>query len=486
MHKVLRRTLCLAAAASLLATVAPARAAAQIPPPQPDDGTRTNVYAFGGAPFLGGNDQTLQRPVVGMARTPSAIGYWLAASDGGVFAFGDAGFFGSTGGIALHRPIVGVAATPSGRGYWLVASDGGVFAFGDAGFFGSTGGIPLNRPIVGVAATPSGRGYWLVASDGGVFAFGDAGFFGSTGGLALNRPVVGLAAAPGGAGYWIVGSDGGIFAFGAAPFHGSTGALRLARPIVSITATSTGAGYWLAASDGGVFAFGNAPFHGSIPGARYASTEVVALAAAAADAGYWMASAQPAASARFAFAARGIDAALATRMQHSWRPGCPVALDALRYLSVRHWGFDGRPHMGELAVHADAVGAIESVMAALWSARFPIERMELVDNFGANDDASMAANNTSAFNCRFVAGTSRWSEHAYGRAIDINTVQNPFVAGTRVSPANAAQYANRALNAPGMIHAGGAVVHAFAAVGWGWGGNFGTARDYQHFSASGR
>ena len=150
-------------------------------------------------------------------------GYWLVASDGGTFAFGDATFYGSTGGQHLNRPIVGMAATPDGGGYWLVASDGGTFAFGDATFYGSTGGQHLNRPIVGMAATPDGGGYWLVASDGGTFAFGDATFYGSTGGQHLNRPIVGMAATPDGGGYWLVASDGGTFAFGDATFYGSTG-----------------------------------------------------------------------------------------------------------------------------------------------------------------------------------------------------------------------------------------------------------------------
>ena len=125
---------------------------------------------------------------------PVRTGYWLEASDGGIFAFGDARFFGSTGAIRLNRPIVASVATPSGNGYWLVASDGGIFAFGDAVFRGSTGAIALNKPIVGMAATPSGNGYWLVASDGGIFAFGDAVFRGSTGAIALNKPIVGMAA----------------------------------------------------------------------------------------------------------------------------------------------------------------------------------------------------------------------------------------------------------------------------------------------------
>ena len=124
--------------------------------------------------------------------TSDGEGYWLVASDGGIFTFGDASFFGSTGALHLNRPIVGMAATPDGRGYWLVASDGGIFTFGDASFFGSTGALPLNRPIVGMAATPDGRGYWLVASDGGIFNFGDARFHGSTGTLHLSQPVVGM------------------------------------------------------------------------------------------------------------------------------------------------------------------------------------------------------------------------------------------------------------------------------------------------------
>ncbi|HET9051953.1 MAG TPA: SBBP repeat-containing protein, partial [Candidatus Dormibacteraeota bacterium] len=106
--------------------------------------------------------------------TPPGVGYWLVASDGGIFPFGDAGGFGSTGAIKLNKPIVGMAATPDGRGYWLVASDGGIFPFGDATGYGSTGAIKLNKPIVGMAATPDGGGYWLVASDGGIFPFGDA------------------------------------------------------------------------------------------------------------------------------------------------------------------------------------------------------------------------------------------------------------------------------------------------------------------------
>jgi hypothetical protein len=164
----------------------------------------------------------LNKPIVGIAANPvDQGGYWLVASDGGVFSFGDSLFHGSAGGLVLNKPVVGMAPTPDGLGYWLVASDGGIFSYGDALFYGSMGGKPLNKPIVGMAATPDGKGYWLVASDGGIFAFGDAQFYGSMGGKPLNRPVVGIATTPSGTGYWLVASDGGIFSFGIAPFYGS-------------------------------------------------------------------------------------------------------------------------------------------------------------------------------------------------------------------------------------------------------------------------
>jgi hypothetical protein len=221
------------------------------------------VFAFGDATFEGSTgDRTLNQPIVATAATPSGAGYWLFASDGGVFAFGDAEFYGSTGDLKLNAPIVGAAATPTGGGYWLFASDGGVFAFGDAPFVGSMGAVVLNRPVVGGASTPDGAGYWLFASDGGVFALGDARFAGSAGASPLNRPVVAGATSRAGNGYWLFASDGGVFAFGDAPFEGSMGGAKLNRAVVS-GARSKGDGYYLVASDGGVFAFGDADFHGS-------------------------------------------------------------------------------------------------------------------------------------------------------------------------------------------------------------------------------
>ena len=220
------------------------------------------VAAHVGAPA---GEPTSAHPVVAMVSDVNTGGYWVVASDGGVFSF-NAPFYGSAGALPLARPVVGGAATPDGGGYWLVASDGGVFAFGDASFFGSEGGRHLNQPIVGMAGTPDGGGYWLVASDGGVFAFGDAPFLGSTGSIRLNRPVVGMATAPGASGYWLVASDGGIFSFGDAPFLGSTGSIRLNRPVVGMATAHGGSGYWLVASDGGVFSFGGAGFAGAATG----------------------------------------------------------------------------------------------------------------------------------------------------------------------------------------------------------------------------
>ena len=194
---------------------------------------------------------------------PAPDGYWLVGSDGGIFSYGGADFYGSTGNLVLNRPIVGMAATPDSKGYWTVASDGGIFAFGDAGFYGSTGAMVLNEPIVGMSATPSGHGYWLAASDGGVFRFGDGSFAGSTGNIALAGPVGSISGAPSGQGYWMAASDGGVFSFGSAGFHGSAVGLAGSGSVVELAPTPDGAGYWMTDSNGAVFAFGDAVFFGS-------------------------------------------------------------------------------------------------------------------------------------------------------------------------------------------------------------------------------
>ena len=242
--------------------------------PTPDNLGYWLVTAGGGSRHFGnaGNFSLFQNgPAMVGAATAGPGGFWMAASDGGVFTQGNALFYGSMGGQPLNSPVVGIASTPDHGGYWLVASDGGVFAFGDAKFFGSVPGLlqpgqSLNQPVVGIASSPTGNGYWVVAADGGVFSFGDAVFHGSVPGLlqpgqSLNKPVVG-ATGNGMGGYWLVAADGGVFSFDAA-FRGSLGGKALNAPITAMAATSTGNGYWLLGGDGGVFAFPDAPFLGS-------------------------------------------------------------------------------------------------------------------------------------------------------------------------------------------------------------------------------
>ena len=171
----------------------------------------------------------------------------------------------------------------------------------------------------------------------------------------------------------------------------------------------------------------------------------------------------------------------------SWHRGCPVGLDELRLVRARHWGFDGRVHTGRLIVNSDVATSVVRVLRRLYAAHFPIRRMVPVDAYGASDFRSIEADNTSAFNCRYVDGTTRWSEHSYGRAIDLNPIENPYVtSGGTTSHRTSRRYLGRSPYRPGMAVEGGVVVRAFEAAGWGWGGRWSGDRDYQHFSASGR
>jgi len=223
------------------------------------------VFPFGSAKGFGSTGNiNLVKPIVGAKSTSSGQGYWLVAADGGVFPFGDAVGYGSAGNLPLAKPVVGIASTPGSTGYWLVAADGGVFTYGDARYFGSTGNIRLNQPIVALIPTASGQGYWLVAADGGVFPFGDAVGYGSTGNIKLNQPIVGAAATASGQGYWLVAADGGVFPFGDAVGYGSTGNIKLNQPIVGVVRSPQN-GYMLVAKDGGVFTF-NASYYGSTGG----------------------------------------------------------------------------------------------------------------------------------------------------------------------------------------------------------------------------
>jgi hypothetical protein len=209
------------------------------------------------------------------------------------------------------------------------------------------------------------------------------------------------------------------------------------------------------------------------------------LSRRAADAtAYW---AEMARRDRFVHASSPITPDLARRITPtSWRAGCPVPLSSLRYLHLSHMGFDGSERRGELIVHADVAGRVIMAFKLMWDAGFPIERMRLVDDYGGDDERSMAANNTSGFNCRRVAGTSSWSEHAYGRAIDLNPVQNPYVSGSVVAPSAGRAYLDRSNVRPGMVVRGGPALDAFSRIGWRWGGDWRTAKDYQHVSSTGR
>lgn len=172
----------------------------------------------------------------------------------------------------------------------------------------------------------------------------------------------------------------------------------------------------------------------------------------------------------------------------SWRPGCPVPLGDLRLLTLRYWDFDGVVRTGRLIVHERWARSITGVFRALFDARFPLERMALANEFPPNDTRRVAANLTTGFVCRpSVARPTRWSEHAYGRAVDINPLQNPYVSrrGAIIPTPWGEPYVDRSERHPGMIHANGVVVRAFRAIGWKWGGDFERSKDYHHFSSTG-
>lgn len=173
-------------------------------------------------------------------------------------------------------------------------------------------------------------------------------------------------------------------------------------------------------------------------------------------------------------------------LPYSWRPGCPVGPTRLRMIRLRHWDFGGRSRVGILVVNTSEVRDVVAVFRRLYAARFPIRRMLGVEVYRGSDDRSMAADNTSGFNCRRVPGTPSWSEHAYGRAIDVNTVENPYVHGGLVEPPAGRAYLDRSRRRRGMAVEGSVLVRAFEAVGWHWGGRWRSSKDYQHFSTTGR
>lgn len=187
---------------------------------------------------------------------------------------------------------------------------------------------------------------------------------------------------------------------------------------------------------------------------------------------------------------RHIGPALRHRMRFSHHAGCPVPLADLRYLRMTYVGLDGRAHTGEMVTHAEHAEEVTQVFRRLYDARWPLRRMVLVDVYGGDDDRSMAADNTSGFNCRRVAGGDGWSRHAFGAAIDVNPVQNPYVQPSGVVPPAGRRFAtldrSAAAEVPeGVVRSDDVVVQAFARIGWLWGGDWSSAKDYQHFYAAG-
>jgi hypothetical protein len=178
----------------------------------------------------------------------------------------------------------------------------------------------------------------------------------------------------------------------------------------------------------------------------------------------------------------------AAELRWSWRPGCPVGPSQLRRIRLRYVGFDGKAHVGNIVVNAAVTDDVTAVFRRLYGARFPIRSILPIDVFHGSDSRSTAADNTSSFNCRFAVapGAKHWSMHAYGEAVDVDTVENPYIENGVVLPANAKAYADRSNVRRGMAVAGGALVRAFAAVGWSWGGRWSPSPDYQHFSTNGR
>jgi hypothetical protein len=174
-------------------------------------------------------------------------------------------------------------------------------------------------------------------------------------------------------------------------------------------------------------------------------------------------------------------------VKYSWHQGCPVPISALRLIKMTYWGMDKQPHPGQLMVNASVATDVVKVFKKLYEGRYPIRRMELIDVYKGSDFDSIEADNTSAFNCRNAEGSSSWSQHAYGLAIDINTCENPYVTASGVvAHKNCVKFKDRSRRDPGVIHNGDQVVRAFAAIGWGWGGTWNGTRDYQHFSSNGR
>jgi hypothetical protein len=262
----------------------------------------------GNTDFVGSASSPLTENVVAAPPPPvtspgsaSIHGYWLVGSDGGIFSFGSAQFFGSTGSIVLQRSVVGMVATKDDGGYWLDASDGGVFSFGDTQFYGSIPGLglhpagsglpnSLNAPVVGMVPSIDDGGYFMVAKDGGVFAFGDAHFAGSCPGIGgCSGAAVAVMPDASGNGYWLVTQTGNVYSFGDAPYYGGPGAQTV--PVTSAVRTPDGGGYWVLFANGVVAPYGDAGNYGDAAGAFGGLNPATAIFTTSDGGGYWIASA---------------------------------------------------------------------------------------------------------------------------------------------------------------------------------------------------
>jgi hypothetical protein len=192
----------------------------------------------------------------------------------------------------------------------------------------------------------------------------------------------------------------------------------------------------------------------------------------------------PAAGAPFAATVAPLSDEVVARS--TWTPACPVAREDLRHVTLSFWGFDERPHTGELIVHAEWADEVVEVFRRLFDERYPVEEVRVVSAAELEGTPTGDGNVTSAFVCRPARGSTAWSQHAYGLAVDINPFQNPYRRGDRVLPELAAAYLDRAHDRPGMLHEGSAAVQAFDAIGWGWGGRWTSLEDHMHFSSTGR
>ena len=225
------------------------------------------------------------------------------------------------------------------------------------------------------------------------------------------------------------------------------------------------------------------------PPATLALAALAALAQPAPDAGPPAPGTLPARGALPPFHSAVAPLSAAEREQMAgvtWHEGCPVGLDALSAVEISHWGLDGAVHAGRLVVATAHADAVVGVFARLFAARFPVQSVRPAREFGGDDDAMMRVNNTSAFNCRPVAGGRRYSDHSFGHALDLNPLINPYVRGGRVDPPQGRAYASRDPGVPGLVVDPGPAVAAFAEAGWRWGGHWSSSKDYQHFSVTGR